>query len=279
MSYTEQEIRERMSISTLIFRHYRPLDEKALSQLPEYGITTIELLESTDQFDFSSKASMRHVFETCRAVGVKIGAYHAHYTNFSGLETETKRIEQVDFCKRQIDTMLESGGKVWGCHAQVADDTMTLCFEELLKYVEGKPVVLAIENFVGRGMWVRDRIEFLEKFNHPQLGMILDIGHVRNDAGENPMTIPGGPSEILDLCGPRLCHIHIHGFVEGVDHFPPFAEGDGIQWRELFQKLKEYNYPGYFNFEPKGAAYHSSTLELTAAAPSRIANLLHAAMV
>jgi sugar phosphate isomerase/epimerase len=211
--------RNKLSISTLVFWEYRPIGQSTLEELARHGIRRIELLESPEQFDMADVRSMRFIKEACRSCGIEVVAYHAHKTNFSDLDTEVKRIERVDFCRRQIDTMLDLGGKLWGSHARAADATLVKCYEELARHVEGTPAAIAVENFTAERMWVEDRMAFLDEIDHPQVGMILDIGHVRNHDGANPMTIPGGLTRVLEMCGSRLCHVHLHGFKDGVDHF------------------------------------------------------------
>ena len=49
--YTADEIRQRLSISTLVFQGFRSFSEQALQQLAENNITRIELVESRDQYD------------------------------------------------------------------------------------------------------------------------------------------------------------------------------------------------------------------------------------
>jgi sugar phosphate isomerase/epimerase len=119
-------------------------------------------------------------------------------------------------------------------------------------------------------MWVEDRMAFLDQIDHPQVGLILDVGHVRNLNGANPMTIPGGPTSVLQRCGARLRHVHLHGFKDGVDHFPPFVKGDTIQWAELFRMFYDVGYPGYMNFEPSGEPRHQNVLPAVANIPERI---------
>ena len=114
---------------------------------------------------------------------------------------------------------------------------------------------------------------FLDKLDHPQVGMLLDIGHVRNSNGENPMTLPGGPTRVLELCRRRLCHVHVHGFKDGSDHYPPLVDGDLIRWVELFRMLRTVEYAGDINFEPSGEPIHSGTLAAVAAAPERIVEM------
>ncbi|RLB31782.1 MAG: hypothetical protein DRG87_01495 [Deltaproteobacteria bacterium] len=271
--YTVEEIKERVSMSTVVFWKYRPIGERTLGELARNGITRIELLESPEQFDMADARSMRYIADICRACGIQIVAYHAHRTNFAFLDTEEKRKAEVDRCRRQIDTMLEWGGKVWGSHATTMNGTLQKSYEDLARHIEGTDVSIAIENFKAEEYWVEKRVTFLDKIDHPQVGMILDVGHVRNKEGINPMTVPGGPTAVLDMCQKRLCWIHLHGFKDDVDHFPPFAEGDTMQWVEIFRMLRKIGYSGNFNFEPKGEPIHFNTIEETAKAPMRIVEL------
>jgi len=119
--YTAEKIQERMSISTLVFQGYRPFGEEALQELVDEGIRRIEIVESPDQYDLSDIRAMRFIDETCRRVGVEVVAYHAYMTTFEGIETEAQRLERVDVCRRQIDTMLELGGTA--IHARMLDAT------------------------------------------------------------------------------------------------------------------------------------------------------------
>ena len=271
--YTVEEIRKRLSISTIVFWKYRPIGARALGELARHGIRRIELLESPEQFDMANPGSMRFIGETCRSCGIEVAAYHAQMVNFSDLDTEAKRIERVDLCRRQIDTMLDLGGALWGSHARAVDGILVKCYEELARHVEGAEAAIAVENFTADGTSVEDRMAFLDEIDHPQVGMILDIGHVRNHDGANPMTLPGGPTRVLELCGRRLRHVHLHGFKEGVDHFPPLVEGDGIQWVELFRMLRAVGYPGFMNFEPSGEPRHQGSLQAVSVAPERIVEM------
>ena len=271
--YTVEEIRKRMSISSIVFLGHRPIGERALEKLASHGIKRIELLESREQFNMADPRSMRFIGEACRSCGIELVAYHANGTNFRDLDTEGKRIERVDFCRRQIDTMLELGGVLWGCHAGVADATLIQCYQELARHVEGTEAAITVENFTGESLWVEHRMAFLDEIDHPQVGMILDIGHVRDHDGANPMTLPGGPTQVLEMCGSRLRHVHLHGFKEGRDHWPPLVEGDTIQWVELFRGLRAVGYRGAINFEPSGDHVHPNAVQMTALAPQRIVEM------
>ena len=272
--YTEEEIRNRLSVSTYIYKGHRSLSVKTLRELAENGFQRIELLESPDQYDMTRLDSMQHVFNDCREAGVEICAYHAFKTDLSEISTSEARQRSIDRCKRQIDTLREAGATIWGSHIRAVDTRTQECLVELLDYIEGTDVVIVLENFNRDHCRLPDRIETLKRIDHPHLGLVLDIGHVRNDQGENPMTLPGGPTETLRLCGNQLKFVHLHGFVE-TDHYPPFAEGDGIKWGELFRQLHTIGYGGLFNFESKGEAFHDNTLEQLSRVAENIVDSLH----
>lgn len=272
--WTEAEIRGRLSMSTLVFYKYRPICERSLKTLTENGIRQIELLESPEQYDMTNSRSMGIMGELFRSCGIEVVAYHAHNTHFNDIDSEHARAARADVCKKQIDTMLDMGGRVWACHAGEADSYVTRTYEELARYIEGTDISIAVENFGSKGTGVEDRVEFIDALNHPRVGMILDIGHVRNDHGENPIAMPGGPTEIIGLCGKHLRHVHLHGFKDGRDHHPPMTDGDTIQWAELFRRLYEADYPGAINFEPAGEPTHSTSLSRTSMFPHLIVEMI-----
>jgi len=271
--YTREEIRERLSISTLVFWQYRPIGRDALAELARRGIRRIELLESPDQFDLANARSMRLMGDIFRSCGIDVAAYHAFRTSFSDVDTEADRVKRVDRCRGQIDTMLGLGGRVWGCHAGAAEPVVAKSYEELARHVEGTEAVITVENFTAEGVGVEDRVAFLDEMAHPQVGMILDIGHVRDTEGANPMCVPGGPTQVIETCGERLFHVHLHGFKGGADHHPPFVEGDEIQWVEIFRSLRAIAYRGPMNFEPSGEPAHADAIPATGSVPERIVEM------
>ena len=270
--YTVEEIRTRLSISTYAFFMYRPISKAVFQELADHGIRRIELAESREQFDMADAGSMKLIGDTMRSCGIELVAYHAHETLFFDLESEKQRIARVDLCRRQIDTMLSLGGAVWGSHAQTINRMVVKCYEDLARHVEGTPAVITVENFPRQDQMVEDRMKFLNQMDHPKVGMILDIGHVLDSEGLNPMTVRGGPTEVLRMCGSRLLHVHLHGFKD-VDHYPPIVDDDRIQWVELFRMLRAVEYSGAFNFESQGMPRHADTLAAVAAVPERLARL------
>lgn len=270
--YTADEIRQRLSISTLVFQGYRPFSEQALEQLAENNITRIEIVESPDQYDLGDIRSMRLVDATCRKSGIEVAAYHAYKTTFQDVETESQRQDRVDLCRRQIDTLLELGGTFWCCHA-MAEGVVEKSYRELARHIEGTAAVIAVENFNRPGIQVEDRVKFLDQLDLPDVGMILDVCHEIRADGTNPMAVAGEAGAIIARCGRHLRHIHLQGYKDGGGHHPPLVEGDEIQWREIFAALAAIDYPGEFTFEPCGMLANLQTLDFIGRAPERLAAL------
>ena len=271
--YAAEEIRQRMSISTLVFQGYRPFGEEALQELVRENIRRIEIVESPDQYDLSDIRTMRLVDATCRNAGVEVVAYHAYKTTFEGIDTEAQRRERVDVCRRQIDTLLELGGTFWCCHALATDETVEKSYRELAKHVEATDAVIAVENFNRPGLQVEDRVRFLDRLDHPKVGMILDVAHEFDAEGINPMAVAGRARATINHCGRHLRHLHLQGYKDGNGHHPPMINGDEIQWREIFATLAAMEYPGEFTFEPAGLLANTETLNYIGRAPEQLAAL------
>ena len=274
--YTRQEIRKRLSISTVVINGYRPVCEQTLKLFVENGIHRIELSESPGQFNMTNKDSMKYVGYACKSVGINISSYHCSKTTFEDIETEEERQDRVDICRRQIDTLQELKGKVWSSHARIQDKWMASSFEDLMRHIEGTDVVLALENFQREGTHISDRLELIKKLDHPQIGLLIDIGHIREGMDEkgvaiNPMTQAGSVSRIIGECGKYIKHLHLHGFKDK-DHYAPFEDGDKIEWHELFQSLHGAGYTGDFNFEPVSVPRKSLeyTLKAVGSTPDRM---------
>lgn len=241
--YSEEEIRNRLGISTFAFHGIRPLDKAALNDIRANGISIIEIFPEAGQFSFEEPDSRRDIRTECEAIGLSVASFHCPSINY-GAEDESARRAEVERSKRMIDTLISLGGRVWVIHADINSDQTKKTFAELAQHYEGQDVYLAIEN--GRNL--NDYASFVDAIAHQRVGMIVDIGHTRTANGINPMTTPSGPTENFHIAGHRLKHLHLHDFREGRDHHSPFD--GGIQWMELFQSLKEINYEGVFMFEP-----------------------------
>jgi sugar phosphate isomerase/epimerase len=253
----------RFSISTIVFRGYEPVCEKSLSKIARAGFRGIELLESPDQFDMTNLSSIQEINNVCRDCRLSIFAFHAHYLSFDDVTTNTELQRKLEICYRQLDALEACGGNFWACHVHDTDIIALRAFEALAHFIETRPLQIGIENFTRPGMWVEDRLAFLEKLDAPNVGLLLDIGHVRNSLGQNPMTLKNQAGPVILSTRSRLLHVHLHGFVDGVDHCPPLCQQDEIQWPEILDALSEIGYSGLYNFEPKGKPLHEGSIKQT----------------
>jgi sugar phosphate isomerase/epimerase len=253
----------RFTISTLVLRDRAPVNEQTLTSIAEAGFYGIELLEDPNQFDLADKTSLHEIVRICTACGLSIVSFHAHFLNFDAISTNAELQKKLDICYRQIDTLEECGGSFWASHLRMTNSIAIKALESLARYVEDRPVHLGIENFVTEGMWVEDRLACLQEIQSPKVGLLLDIGHIRNHRGKNPMTMAKQARKVILQVKPYLKHVHLHGFIDGVDHYPPFHPGDTIQWPEILQTLEEIGYSGFYNFEPKGRPDYLSSIERT----------------
>jgi len=238
------------------------LGREALRQIADAGIATLEIIDEREEYQEEDPSTMKAIVAACREFGLSVTSFHSRSINYHelGLDAEIER------SKRMIDHLLAIGGKVWGTHVKIEHAETRLGYEALAKYYEGQDLKLVIEN--GGNQPIQACIDWIDAVGHPQIGMILDVGHERNASGQNPMTLPGEPTEILRGIGHRLHHIHLHDFVEGRDHHAPF-EGE-IQWVETFEGLKEIGYQGAFMFEPGPSPQFADTIRKVGVVPEKI---------
>ena len=261
--YTAQEVRARLGISTMVFDDDTPLDRDAFRVIADAGIATVEIIDRREVFQEEDPASMADVVANCRDFGLTVTSFHSRSVRFNerGVGPEVER------SKRMIDHLLALRGKVWGTHAKTQDPETRAGYEALARHYEGADVSLVVENFNAQP--IREVIEWIDGLGHPQVGMILDVGHEITPEGQDVFTFPGKPTEILHAIGPRLRHVHLHDFRDGVDHYPPF-EGE-LQWVELFRALKAINYRGAILFEPASQGDAPDTIRKVGRVPERLA--------
>jgi len=267
--YTAEEIRARLGISTYVLHGQIPMGREGLKRIADGGIVTLEIIDERDQFQEEDPATMKAIVTACQELDLSVTSFHSRSINYHelGLEAEIER------ARRMIDHLLEIGGKVWGTHVRIEHPETRAGYEALARHYEGQDVKLVVEN--GGNQPIRTCIDWIDAIGHPQIGMILDVGHERNAAGENPMTLHGEPTNILRSIGHRLHHIHLHDFVDGRDHHPPFT--GGIQWTETFKGLREIGYSGAFMFEPRSSPEFTDTLREVGSVPERMVRMMESA--
>ena len=122
------------------------------------------------------------------------------------------------------------------CHFGIADESKRTV-EDMLEELEGSSIKLANEN----GENLVDYMALVDGIGSDRFGMVVDVGHTRDEDGVNPFIKPDRARETLAQCGGRLIHLHLHDFLE-TDHIAPM---DGnLQWAEVFGGPERHRLPG-----------------------------------
>lgn len=247
--YTAQQIRSRLGISTAAVRP--PLDRESLESIRQAGISYLEISEIRDQFQEEEPQTMKEIVAVCRDLGLSINAFHSpSIVNYPNDKSQWQK--EIDRSKRIIDHLISIGGRIWGTHVRITDGKTRDAYYELAQCYEGQDIRLVVESDDLSEQDAQAAIEWIDAISHPQIGLLLDVGHERKrDApDQNPMTIPNQAAGIIKALGPRLHHLHLHDVVDGRDHYAPFETQGQLQWGEIFSALKDIDYQGIFMFEP-----------------------------
>lgn len=243
--WTPEEIEARLGSSTIVFPRTRPLEAADVAKMREHGITRIEVcaLGTPGHLDIHDRAKMSEIMSECESQGVSVVSVHCPGFLFTS-ENEDNRKHAVAEGVVAAKVSEEMGAGVMVCHFRT-DEQSEKSVVEMLDQLEGTSIKLAIEN----GQDLADYTDFVDKIGSDRFGIVVDIGHTRDEDDINPFIKKDRARETMAQCGKRLIHLHLHDWVDR-DHFSPL---DGsIQWAEVFAALKDIDYPGWLMFE---AAY------------------------
>ena len=243
--WTSDEITERLGTSTVVFKRDRLLQSKDIEMIAERGIRHVEVSGNgnpahLDVADPKYTSWLRAEFESA---GISIVSTHSpgYLYNSKNEDNRKKAVEQGVAAAKNSE---ELGAGIMVCHFR-PEEPSEKSIHEMLDRLEGTSIKLTIEN----GQDLADYTAFVDKVGSDRLGMVVDIGHTRDDDGVNPFIKAERARETMAQCGPRLSHLHLHDWVDR-DHFSPL---DGaIAWAGVFDALKDIDYQGYYMFE---AAY------------------------
>ena len=209
-----------------------------------FGITRIEITATKEpgHLDIHNGSHISEVVSECEKQGVSIVSMHSPSFQYTSADEDNRRnavAEGVVAAK----VAEELGAGVMVCHFKT-DRQSEKSVREMLDQLEGHSIKLGIEN--GKGKDLADYTAFVDKIGSDQFGMVVDIGHARDEDEVNPFTKKDRARETMRQCGKRLIHLHLHDWVDR-DHFAPL---DGsIEWGEVFAAFKDIDYQGVFMFE------------------------------
>ena len=271
MIWTAEDIRARLGASTnLYFWEPVRLGREQIVRLCEAGIPSIEIAADLGQFDHNDAEQIAELRAACDETGMRIVSYHCPDLPWGCPYPEIRKGTIAELLK-MCQAASALGGPIMVCHFEITEHHESF-IREMLPLLDGTEVRLTIEN----GERLADYAEFVDKIGSERFGMIVDIGHTKDEDGANPFTCADRARETISICGDRLFHLHLHEFWDGADHWPPFHKGGLIQWGELFAGLADINYPGAFMFEsvpaiPKDPAAFDDHLRRIATFPEELA--------
>ena len=235
-------------ISTCVVRPARFQAAKHLPLIAQAGFTSIELNchQGEKDFDWRSPQALQELASVCTNEGVRIRSVHAPGTYPRTHVDEGIAREYVDTTKRFCEIAAELGSRVVVIHAlktreegpAVWDELMHRTLGELAEYVLPLPLILGLENLNWRVVPSEDLV-LIRSYSADAMGFVLDNGHAQ---------LFGAAEEYLELCGLRLCGVHVsdnHGMKD--EHNLPGA--GTVKWKEFMRGLVRTGYTGPLTLE------------------------------
>lgn len=265
LPYTAQEINARLGISMAVYQKER-LGARHVAAVRAAGISRIELLMMPHTFDINDRAQASEVLRECRRQKVAIVSVHGNLKRRYNDPDEEKRRAATAHLLDEIRFAEEAGAGVLVAHFGTNDQSRKTV-TELLEKTRELGIRLTVENMRGG---LRPYAAFVDKIGSKRFGMTVDIGHIRDADGVNPLTRQGRAGDVFAQGGRRVWHLHLHETFRvktKPDHHPPMHPDGIIEWGEVFAALKAINYRGVFLFEDGRGENPEQWVRLAAAFP------------
>ena len=264
--WTAAEMSVRLGLSTAIYQKSR-LGAEQIAAIRRAGIARIELSIIQGCLDHTDQSQTAEILNACRSEGVAVVSVHGPFKLPYGSEDEAIRKTVVEESLVAIRFAREMGASIYVAHFGCREHSKRTA-DELLRKTEDSGIVLTTENQVGQTL--QPYMDIVDAVGSDRYGMIVDIGHNRDDDGVNPFAKKDRARQTLAQCGHRLRHIHLHetfDLEQQPDHRPPLHPDGIIEWGEIFAALKEIGYSGELVFEDGRGEDPEQWTRMTAAFP------------
>jgi sugar phosphate isomerase/epimerase len=262
-TWTADRIRAQLGTSTIIFPPEERLSRDHIQRIADAGLSCVEIgaFNGLDHYNHHDEAQVDEIARACEDLNVAVASVHCPLVAYDDPDEATRQHtsrESIAAARAAV----RMNADILVCHFHNQPPAVTTC-REMLDALADTPLRLATEN----GINLTPYTEFVDDFATDRLGITIDIGHTRVPAEDwlNPFTAPGRAKAIVDLCGDRLFHMHIHDYHNNEDHRPPF-EGE-IQWADLFDALDGIDYRGALMFESLPLHSSEDTLQKVSTFP------------
>jgi sugar phosphate isomerase/epimerase len=244
-TWTAERIRSKLGTSTIVFPPEERLSRDHIQRIADAGLACVEIgaFNGLDHYNHHDDAQVDEIARACEDFNVTVASVHCPLVAYDDPDEATRQhtsAESIAAAKAAV----RMNADIFVCHFHNQPPAQITC-RELLDAFADTPLRFATEN----GINLTPYTESVDMFATDKFGITIDIGHTRVPEEDwlNPFTAPGRAKAIVELCGHRLIHMHIHDYFENADHRPPF-EGD-IEWGDLLAALDGIGYEGALMFE------------------------------
>ena len=247
LPYTAREITDRLGISTAVYQKER-LGARHIAAVRAAGISRIELTMLPPSFDLHDHAQVSEVLRECWRQKVTVVSVHGNLQRRYNHPDEEQRRAAAAHLLDEIHFAEETGAGILVAHFGTNDQSRKTV-TELLDQTRDLRIRLTVENMRGG---LRPYAAFVDKIGANRFGMTIDIGHIRDSDGVNPLVKKGRAGDVFAQGGRRVWHLHLHETFRlktKPDHHPPMHPDGIIEWGEVFAALKAIDYQGVFLFE------------------------------
>ena len=162
-----------------------------------------------------------------------------------------KRRQRIDHTKNVIAMTAAVGGRTISLEPAGPQDNLTR-EEALARYEAGlrevlpvaaqHNVILMIEPEPGLVIQhSHECVEFLQRFNHPNLKMNCDLGHF--------YCVEEDPAQVVRDCAPWIAHIHLEDIKENRVHQHRIPGEGAMDWPGIFAAIASIQYSGWVTVE------------------------------
>ncbi|MHC4702710.1 MAG: sugar phosphate isomerase/epimerase family protein [Planctomycetota bacterium] len=247
LPYTAKEISARLGISMAVYQKER-LGARHIAAVRAAGIRHIELTMIPDRIDIHDRAQISELLTECKRQKVRIVSIHGNLQLKYNHPDEQKRRAAAEHLLDEIRFAEKAGADIVVAHFGTNDQSRKTV-TELLDKTKDMPIRLTVENMRGG---LKPYAAFVDRIGSNRFGMTVDIGHIRDDDGVNPMVKKGRAGDVLAEGGKRIRHLHLHETFDletKPDHRAPMHPDGIIEWGEVFSGLEAIDYRGIFLFE------------------------------
>ena len=247
LPYTAREIAARLGISMAVYQKER-LGARHIAAIRAAGISRIELLMMPPMFNLHDRVQISEVLRECRRQKVTVVSVHGNLQRkYNDPDDEKRRVASAHLLD-EIRFAEEAGAGILVAHFGTNDQSRKTV-TELLDQTKDLRIRLTVENMRGS---LKPYAAFVDKIGSNRFGMTVDIGHIRDADGVNPLIKHGRAGKVFAQGGRRVWHLHLHETFDlktKRDHRPPMHPEGIIEWGEVFAALKANKYRGVFLFE------------------------------